>query len=589
MAVIFWTPRRRKNGLIGLAATLMILILIAISINSILAPIIGRKIRNAIVKSSDSLYQVSFSKIDINIFTGEAKLDNIQLVADSGRANNARQISSGSAAQLIITGARPLAYLFRRQLNIKTISIVEPKLFYTQLKTPKPPSKKNQTLYQKISKNLKMIRVEKILLEHAQLHFSDQRAVLSSAYQLKELSLEATNLLIDSSTQKDTARTLFCRDITVAIDQFTGFTGEGLYQYALTAAHYSTRSERLTVRGISVRPLPAAAFFAKSKADRFSLDLDSLVLDRFDYGTFFSAHLLKVKKISAYRGGMSVFSNPNRKLKKTDRIVTFPHYIIRKVKPRFSIDTLDISEFAVTYHERSKTSGKTGTLVFKDTRARFLHISNDTAQLKDHPVCAAQLTSLFMGKGKFDLRIIFNLVDKAYSYHYQGSLAAMQLDAVNPMMMPLAMAKIKTGQLRSLNFKISGDQKKSSGTLHLLYNQLAVDILKPDYSPKVIKTFLAKTLVIKANNPDKGSASPRFAKIIFLRPKNYPFFKTLWTTLLSGLKPCAGVGYAVKPDPAVPVSKQEQKAKQKALKAAVKAKKKADKAYRKKLKSRKNT
>ena len=67
-------------------------------------------------------------------------------------------------------------------------------------------------------------------------------------------------------------------------------------------------------------------------------------------------------------------------------------------------------------------------------------------------------------------------------------------------------------------------------------------------------------------------------------PKNEPFFETLWATIFSGIKPCAGIGYAVKADPSKPLSKKEQKAEARTLKQAQKIKKKADKQYQKQLK-----
>jgi hypothetical protein len=45
----------------------------------------------------------------------------------------------------------------------------------------------------------------------------------------------------------------------------------------------------------------------------------------------------------------------------------------------------------------------------------------------------------------------------------------------------------------------------------------------------------------------------------------------LWATLFTGIKPCAGIGYAAKPEAGTPLSKKEVKAKAKALKKAVKA------------------
>ena len=582
MAVKF-RAGHKKAVLIFLGVVVLTLLIAAFTINGILAPIMARKIKKTVSKGSDSLYRINFSKIEVNVFTGSAELDSIQFIADTARARFAGQVVSGTARQLLISGASPLAYLFHKKLEIGQIILLDANLSYTMNKTSKAPPSGNKTLYQKISSALKCIAVQNIKLEHAQLSLADYTGSKASVEHLKEFSLDATDLLIDSVTQKDTSRTLFCRDIVTSIHDFSGLSDDGLYVYRLRSAHFSTRSEKLVLRGMLLQPLPVNTFFAKSRADRFSFELDSMMLDRFNYRSFMSDHSLKVKKMSAFKGSIGVFGNPNGKLQKTDRVITFPNYIIRTLQTHFAIDTMDISAFAVSYRELNQQSGKTGVLDFKNTKARFLHISNEASLLQSQPECTAQLSSLFMGQGKLSLSFVFNLSDKAYAYQYQGHLAPMPLAAINPVVMPLALVRIKKGQLNALDFSITGDQKKSSGSLRLLYNDLDVDLLNSDYHNKMLKTLLVNTLVISHNNPDHPGGRARFAKVVYLRPRNYPFFKTLWETLFSGIKPCAGIGYAVKPDAAKPLTKQEQKAKAKALKASIKAKKKAEKEFRKKL------
>jgi hypothetical protein len=308
------------------------------------------------------------------------------------------------------------------------------------------------------------------------------------------------------------------------------------------------------------------------------------VLDHFNYRSFMLSRYLEVKKLSAYKGAIGIFSNPHGVLAKTDRVITFPNNIIRTLKTHFVVDTLDIAGFDVLYTEFNKLPAKTGTLSFRDTKARFLNITNQQALLEKNNTCTAQLSTFFMGRGQLGLSFVFNLTDKVYAYSYSGHLAPMPLEVVNPLIMPLALIKLKSGALKSLDFSIKGDQRTSTGTLHLLYNDLDIELLNRNFDDKVVKTLAANTVIIKQDNPDSGSSNARFAKIVYIRPKNYPFFKTLWATLLSGIEPCAGVGYAVQPDPAKPLSKEEQKAAAKALKKTIKAKMEADKQYQKHLK-----
>lgn len=582
-----------KGLLIALSTVIGVILLIILFANALLAPIVRRKIENAVLKSSDSLYRVSFSKLELNIFTGEAELTDVELTPQKSGQKMPAQLYRGRVKQLLLTGARPFHYWFTSKLEIGQIAITRPDVSVTLLKKLRSRAENEKTLYQKLPESLKSIHVESIILTHARLKYVNRTGPAPVKNELNDLTITATDLLIDSATQKDTSRTLYCRDIGVGLRNFEGVSTDGNYHYKLRSVDYSARNRRMIARGMALRPLPVSQFFARTKDDRFTFELDSMVIDHLSYGTFMLDHYLQASRLVAVRGGLDIFSNPNGPLAKTDRIITFPHYIIRTLKTHFAIDTLDISGFNVSYNEFNKKSGKTGTLTFSNTKARFLNISNKGNKLVKNAHCSAQLSTWFMGKGKLDLSCVFNLTDRLYAFQYAGHLAAMNLMDINPLAMPLALGKVNSGQLQSLDFNIRGNRTTNTGTLKLLYKDLDIALLDRNYHLKPVKTLLANTLVVKKSNPDSGSVRPRFAKVVFLRPKNYPFFRTLWATLLSGIRPCAGMGYAVKPNPSKPLSAKEQKAQRKALKKAIKEKKKADKQYkkqqRKQLKQGKNS
>jgi hypothetical protein len=51
---------------------------------------------------------------------------------------------------------------------------------------------------------------------------------------------------------------------------------------------------------------------------------------------------------------------------------------------------------------------------------------------------------------------------------------------------------------------------------------------------------------------------------------NIPFFGSIWQAILSGIKPCAGLGKAQEKTATAPMTKKEQKTQDKALKKAKK-------------------
>lgn len=575
-------------------------LLTMVFIDSLLAPIIATKIRNGVIKGTDSLYRVNFSRISLHLLSGKAELQDISLTPDTALFHK-RQRLGGAPAELYtarlkllaVSGAHPFQYWFHKELEIGAITLMDPEVAVSVYKKEKtePGAKKDSTLYQKLSGSLKMIHVGLISLGHIHMNYRDLAGAEPASYNLKEMSLRATGLLIDSATQRDTLRTLYCNDITAEIRNFNGRAADGTYVYQLESAIFSTRTNRLKLAGIKLQPLSPAAFFAKTKEDRFGLKLDSAVLDHFNFRTFRIDHYIEVRKLTVSDGSLDVYSNPHGPLKKTDRVATFPNYVLRRVKTRLDIDTLDIRKMNVSYTEFNKTAKKAGTVTFTQTSARFLNITNQKQKLIWNNSCEAKLSTLFMGRGKLDLSFTFSLDDTNDDYSYRGHLAAMPLEAVNGAVMPLALIKITSGQLNSLDFSIHSTQKMSTGLLKLLYRDVDVRLLRSGqhekHHSKPVKSLLTNTLIIKHNNPDKGSTRPRFAKVVYIRPKNHPFFQSIWETLFSGIKPCAGIGYAVKKDENSSLDKKERKAEKKALKKAEKNKKKADKQYQKQLKKQK--
>jgi hypothetical protein len=55
-------------------------------------------------------------------------------------------------------------------------------------------------------------------------------------------------------------------------------------------------------------------------------------------------------------------------------------------------------------------------------------------------------------------------------------------------------------------------------------------------------------MVLKHNNPDIPGEIPRSFYVNYYRPSDYPFFKNIWHTLLTGIKPCIGLDEKMQKD-----------------------------------------
>src|ERR1051325_9696531 len=99
----------------GIAAVILLAVLL---INSIAAPIIGRKMAAGVQRAADGGYTLKFSDIKVNIFTGRLVLRSVKLVADTEKLKQKRYLITGSAGTVEFTGIKVFDYWWHKKLEI---------------------------------------------------------------------------------------------------------------------------------------------------------------------------------------------------------------------------------------------------------------------------------------------------------------------------------------------------------------------------------------------------------------------------------------------------------------------------------------
>lgn len=596
MAAKLFTHKWQKTAFIILLSIMGVVMLIGVFVKFYLSPILEDKIKTEVAKSSDNLYHINFSSLDFSLFRGRAVLYDIKLTADTNVYQQKKQAGTAPnnlyqlhVNRLVLTDLHPFTLYFKKKLNIGRITLNKPDLVVTYHLNQKSKKdiKDNRTLWQKISKSLKVINVGEIILDEVKLVYKDHSNDKVAVSQFKELNLKAVDLLIDSATQTDTARFLYCKDVITELHNYKSRSADGMYNFKIKSVKLSTQTAQLTIAGVNLQPMDAATFFKKRPDDRMTLYLDTVQLNKFDYMNFQKSQDLKVSKVVIKSGSFEIFSNYNGPLKSSDRVVTFPNWALRNlVKVKLNADTLDLKHINFTYKQFASKTQKIGVINFTNTNGRFTNITNDKELLKTNATCTAYVTSYFMGKAKLNMAFNFNLSDAAYSYSFKGGLAPMDMKLVNAATMPLATAKITSGRANRLSFAMHGNQNVSSGRVSFLYSDLKVDLLNPDYTKKTLLSALANTIILKHDNPDDGNTTPRTADVLFIRPKSFPFFKTVWQSLLVGIKACAGMGQAQEEAFNKQTAGKTEKEQEKLLKEAEKRKEQQDKAFKKEKEER---
>jgi hypothetical protein len=593
MALSFLKHKWQKVTLISVVVFVVLLFGAAFVINKSWSPILSSKLKKAVTKASGGLYIINFSSAEVRVLEGKILLYNIDLNIDS--AVYKRRQQQGTAPnnlvelhvkRLVLSHIHPFKIYFSKIVDIDRITLNEPDVHISyHLNHAKDTTVKDQrTVWQKISKSLKYIHVGDIFLNDASFKRTDYSGKKIGVTELKQVNIQANELLIDSLTQTDTTRFLYFKDVVADINNYKANSADGLYSYAFKRAKFSTLTSQLKVQGFKLDP--SAGYFTKTQKTRFTIKLDSITLSNFDFKTYNKYKSFSASKLTIHQGAFDIFANPNGKKQFNDKIKSFPHVALYQFDGNIKLDTISIVKLDVSYSEHNKKSDRDGTITFNRTNADFYNITNDKTALQKNNQLTARITSYFMDRARFNVDFSFNLTDKLATFSYKGHLAPLDLRNLNDATIPFAMVKINSGMLKSFDFYFTANRNVFNGKVIFLYNDLKVSVLKNDTADqqlkkKVIVSMFANMFILKHSNPDNEGEVPRSFNVNFKRPAYYPFFKTIWQTLLMGIKPA--VGYDDKTQKAATARMSDEKLK-KTNREIRREKRKAKRALKMKIK-----
>jgi hypothetical protein len=549
--------RPKKHHKIGAGVIVGIVIAIAVLsalINHYWSPILAKKVHSVVLTSSDSLYHADFSDAELHVFRGQLVIYNLTIRPDTAvfrrrklnhtAPNNLFELH---VKRLMLNHIHPFKLYFGHKLDIGSIMVNDPeiKIAYELNHKKDTVIKDHRTMWQKMHKSLHSIHIGGIYLNDVKLEYKDYSGNRLKVSELKQMNLSASDLLIDSTTQFDKSRLLYCKEIVAELNNYSGKTSDNLYAYKIDHLKLSTLTSQLNVEGFSLKPV-SSAFFEKTSSDRYSVNVDSIELKHFDYLSYHKYRTIHGAVLKVHGGTFSLFSNPKGKPSTVYRkLHSFPQVALSSLSTEVQLDTFLIKRVTVTYSEFNNQSQQTGTVSFNNTSGHIYNITNNKDALAKNSKSTIDLDSYFMNRGKLHVDFTLDLVDHDAAFSYKGFLGPMDLQSLNPATMPLAMVKITDGTLKQFSFDIKSNSHTAGGQLELLYNNLKIKVLKPDstygFKNKLFASLYANIFIIKHDNPDKPGDAPRTFHITYVRPDSVTFFGSIWKTLLSGIKPSAGV------------------------------------------------
>lgn len=516
-----------------------------------LKPLLSSRIKEAILTSTNGLYQIDFKDIQYSPMTGNAEIRAVTWMADSmlfDKLRNQKKLPNNvfkcKVEEIKLTGLKPWTIIFSKKLNINTILVKNPLIEILHEKHTYNNSNKAKTPYQTISKFVESFSVDKINLENIGLTYTNlSKSKRTKSSRIASLDLEISNLLIDSLSHKDTARFYYTKECIIKLKKLELPSADSLNTFRLNMLVFSSENRTLTIEKLAFQPhyKPFEYGNQSNGDDRVEVLCEAIKISEVDIEKLLEEKKIYAKELSIDKGLLNVFSDerPFVRPPKTNYRL-YPHQAFGQLHLKFNIQQIKLRQVNVTFSQYNPETRLTGFLYFNSINGKIKNVTNDTIPLQQNPFCEANLSTRFMKKNPVNLTFNFNLKDPKGAFRCRGEVSPMPLSDINQVTKALAKAKVDSGILDSFSFNLQGDKYGLRGPVTFLYHDLKVSLMKEQENTKVMKikrllSFFANKSVLKRSNPIRNKPA-KTVTVNYQRNPKKGFFTTVWLALVEGIR-----------------------------------------------------
>ena len=521
-------------------------------------PLLEEQLKNAVLRSTDSLYRIEYKKIDVNPINGNLKLVDFKLIPDSmvyEKLKAAKKAPNNlfelSVDVLIIKNANAKEAVNTKKLTIANILIDQPQLkiinnrqFYndTEVKI-----KDKKTPYELIKDIFKELKINNITLKDVDFTFVNKSNKVERQTKLKNLNIEINDLLIDSLSTEDKSRVYYTKNVQININKYEIATPDSLYNVKMNNLSFSTLKNELELKNVTLTPRFDKVQFYKKVGyakDRFDLEFKNIVIKDIDFDLFLKQQKLFAQSLTVNKARVDVYNNNAYPKRRTNKTGKFPHQQLLKLALDMRIKELNLKAVDISYSEFDAKSKKIGRIDFKNVSGKITNVTNDSASLAKNSLMEAKVNAYIFGKAPVNLKLRFYMKSKIGEFDYSGEVSSFDGKILNTVVTPLGMANIKSVNVSKIIFSAKANQNTAKGTIQFYYDNLNIDVLKRDdegnLKSQKFASKVANKFIINTQNPSKKGEFIT-GRIFYERPSYASFFNYLWQSLFTGIKESVGV------------------------------------------------
>ena len=520
-------------------------ILASIGASIYLSGLLNRRLREMVAESSQGLYRLDYRKVNVNALTGNLSIHDVELTPDTAAFGRLRQLNAaprflvgGKTEKLQLKNVRWLSYLTNDKLIIGKLLIDQPHFNITQYHQQKDSARRQRSIYELISKQVKDLRIGLFGIRDAvvnyQVSYADSQS--STINRIEHLNIGFTKIHFDKEPGKPG---LVADDYNIQLKDYRHRTTDSLYWIGIHGLEYNSRQKKLKLASFYVEPRYSDEEFSKRLTEqetKSKMKLENVVAHGFNMSLLAEEGRAIVPELHIGRGIVDIYMDRALPKPDADQVNAAISQKILNMGFPFTMQVMKLNNMRLVYREFQLLSARIAVIAFENVSGQGTNITTIPEHISRNALMKFTLNGLFL-KSPIDATFEFDLSKTDGTFKSWLKATQIEADQLNPILAPVAKIEARKGVVKELEATVHGTADLASADVNLMYEGLKINILKIEGDSMVKKGLpsMFANLFILDDNPKDGVLRTANG-IVKKRGFGRSFFNMMWGSIAIGIQ-----------------------------------------------------
>jgi hypothetical protein len=363
----------------------------------------------------------------------------------------------------------------------------------------------------------------------------------NSNYSIGNISIKLNGVDADRIVQIENHPMNYTKEAEVKVDRFSLESKDKTYNYNFRNISINSLQKSLHINSFNMVPFAPEQRFADAfhfQKDRFDVRMSGLTLTNIDMNRLLDKRI-EASELIIDNVDAKIFRDMHKPLQHISKVGNYPSQTLMQIGQPVNIEHIKVKNAYVEYREKETVSDSIGVVKFTNTNLDISNVTNIPEGIQKNNEMNISFNTQALTAIPLTGNFKFLLANKNGDFFVNGHGKGFDATLLNKVSVPMALVKINTGKIQSIDFHFKGNNLSAEGSFLMNYDRMKIEVLKRDKDTKQIKKrgLLSLAANLLVNNKNSGtSVTAKFDRNIYKS-----FFNLVWKTVFAGMKETLGV------------------------------------------------